>query len=66
MCKIIRTSKESYRKDGDYYEVCVPPDSDYQSVCLAAGDASDEKQELMLFRTDGTVIADRGMTGDHG
>lgn len=70
MCKIVRTRKESYRKDGDYYEVCVTPDSDYQSVCSASAEVLglqiDEKQELRLFRTDGTMIADRNVTGSHG
>ena len=70
MCKIVRTRRDSYRKDGDYYEVCVPPDSDYQSVCSISAEVLgvqiDEKQELRLFRTDDTMIADRNMTGSHG
>lgn len=69
MCKIIRTRKDSYKKTGDYYEVCVPPESEYQSVCSASAEVLgikfDERQELRLFRTDGTVISDRIMTSSH-
>ena len=50
--------------------MCVPPDSDYQNVCSASAEVLGlqivEKQELRLFRTDGTMIADRNVTGSRG
>lgn len=69
---MVRTKRDCFRKDSDYYEVCVPPNSDYQTVCTASAEVigiessgKDEKEEFRLFRCDGTMIANRDLLGEH-
>ena len=66
MCKMVRSRKDGFIKEGDFTEVRIERGSTYSGVVAIAAESmgleTEEEEddgaepELALFRTDGTVV----------